>query len=152
MTSPDPEDLTGLVPLTWIEQQAGAVPYRLGQDGVQVAIITSRRTGRWVFPKGGVDAGMTPQETATQEALEEAGLVGITSNTPLGSYQSLKVRPPAVWTIEVTLYPMRVEDVLDEWKEADQRTRRFVSLAEARELLADPAIADLSDALARIAD
>ena len=33
-------------------RQAGAVPYRVTDKGVSVLLVTSRRTGRWVFPKG----------------------------------------------------------------------------------------------------
>lgn len=145
----DAEDLSGLNPLLMVERQAGVIPYLSGADGLQLAMVTSRRTGRWVFPKGSIDPGMTPQQAAVQEAMEEAGLIGHAAQDPLGAYQSLKVRPPVFWTIEVDLYPMRVDEVLDIWIEADQRARKFVSPDEAAALLGDPALSELALTLAR---
>lgn len=37
-------------------------------------MITSRDTGRWVIPKGGVDHGHTPAQAAEIEGFEEAGI------------------------------------------------------------------------------
>jgi 8-oxo-dGTP pyrophosphatase MutT (NUDIX family) len=148
MNTSEPEDLSGLIPLTMIQRQAGVIPYMATAEGLKLVVVTSRRTGRWVFPKGSIDDGMTPQEAAAQEAFEEAGLIGVAAPESLGSYQALKIRPPAVWTIEVDLYPMRIEEVLDLWIEADQRARKFVSPDEAAALLGDPVLSDLALALA----
>ena len=144
----DNEDLTGLMPLTWIERQAGVIPYLEHAGELRMVLVTSRRTGRWVFPKGSIDPGMTPQEAAAQEALEEAGLIGTAHGAAVGSYQSIKIRPPAVWTVEVALYPMPIAEVLDVWLEADQRARRFVTLEEARGLLADATMLEMAERLA----
>lgn len=143
------EDFSGLTPLTWIERQAGVIPWLPGTDPVQLVLVTSRRTGRWVFPKGAIDPGMTAHEAAEQEALEEAGVVGRVECEVIGSYRSLKIRPPALWTVDVALYPLRIEQVLDDWVEADQRQRRFVTLAEASELIADPDLLGLAMAVER---
>ena len=133
-------DLSDLQHLPEIEQQAGVLAWLPDVEPVRFALVTSRRTGRWVFPKGAIDEGMTPPEAATQEALEEAGLVGVADPTPIGSFRTPKIRPPLTWTLEVTIYPMRVDEVLDVWIEADVRSRRFVTLEEARKLLTDPAM------------
>ncbi|MAK81656.1 NUDIX domain-containing protein, partial [Phenylobacterium sp.] len=66
-------------------RQAGAVPYRVTDKGVSVLLVTSRRTGRWVFPKGGLMNGRTPWESAAQEALEEAGVEGEVEDVALGA-------------------------------------------------------------------
>jgi len=65
--------------------QAGAIPYRMADGKLEVLLVTSRETGRWVIPKGHIDDGMTPQTAASQEAWEEAGVTGeITAKMPLG--------------------------------------------------------------------
>lgn len=143
------EDVSHLHYVPWVQHQAGVLAWLPGTDPVQFTIVTSRRTGRWVFPKGGVDDGMTPQEAAAQEAREEAGLLGEVKADPIGSYRSPKIRPPWIWTIEVTLFEMRIDKVLDEWLEIDQRTRHFVDLAKAQELLAEPEMVQLAEQFVR---
>lgn len=65
-------------PLTPIEKQisAGGVAYRMGADGVEVALVYVRFRGkeRWQLPKGIVDEGESPAETALREIREEAGI------------------------------------------------------------------------------
>lgn len=61
-----------------IEKQvsAGGVAYRIGDEGVEVALVYVRFRGkeRWQLPKGIVDAGESPAETALREIREEAGI------------------------------------------------------------------------------
>ena len=143
MTTED--DISQLSYVPWIQQQAGVLAWLPNVDPVQFVIVTSRRTGRWVFPKGGIDDGMTAAQTAAQEALEEAGLIGPVDPTPVGLYRIPKIRPPHIWTIEVELYAMQIDEILDQWIEIDQRVRRFVTLEEAHELLAEPEMIRLAE-------
>lgn len=123
-------------------RQAGALPYALVDGRVVFLLITSRRTGRWIFPKGDTEPGMTPWESAAVEALEEAGVTGQISTEPVGSYRSSAANGSAL--IDVDLYPLRVENQLDIWKEMDQRLRHWAVLPEARRLLNDPALSRLA--------
>src|SRR5215469_14269985 len=52
-----------------------AVCYRIVGSEIEFLLVQTRR-GRWTFPKGGVDAGMTRAQAAAMEALEEAGAYG----------------------------------------------------------------------------
>jgi hypothetical protein len=85
---------------------------------------------------------MTPWESAAVEALEEAGVTGQISTEPVGSYRSSAANGSAL--IDVDLYPLRVENQLDIWKEMDQRLRHWAVLPEARRLLNDPALSRLA--------
>lgn len=123
-----------------VDRQAGVLAWMPDHDDLRFWIVTSRRTGRWVLPKGGVDPGFTPWEAAAQEALEEAGLTGDVAQTPVGRFRIPKIRPPLIWTIEVALYAMRVHAVADTWLEQDERERRLVSLDEAATLIEEPEI------------
>jgi 8-oxo-dGTP pyrophosphatase MutT (NUDIX family) len=131
-----------------VTQQAGALGWMQDEGALKFAIVTSRRTGRWVFPKGGIDAGKTPAETAKNEIFEEAGVIGEAGTEPVGSYRTAKIRPPLIWTVEVALYPVEIAQVLPEWQEMNQRERRFVGLEKARELLSQPEMADLAERFA----
>jgi 8-oxo-dGTP pyrophosphatase MutT (NUDIX family) len=56
--------------------QSGIIPYRLERDVLQVLLITTRKTGRWVIPKGNIGKGHNARQAAEQEAYEEAGVSG----------------------------------------------------------------------------
>jgi hypothetical protein len=56
--------------------QYGALPYREIKSGVQILLVTSRNTRRWIIPKGWPQSGTPPHRAAAREAFEEAGVVG----------------------------------------------------------------------------
>ncbi|RUU02882.1 NUDIX hydrolase, partial [Mesorhizobium sp. USDA-HM6] len=56
--------------------QVAALPWRKDDNGVEIMLITSRDTGRWVLPKGWPEAREPLCEAAAREAGEEAGLYG----------------------------------------------------------------------------
>src|SRR5438094_4482146 len=104
-------------------RQAGTIPVR----GGAVCLVTSSNGKRWVIPKGIIDPGHTAGEAALQEAWEEAGLAGVLSREPVGSYLYEK------WgrTCHVTVFLMDVTEIRDEWPERSMRQRVWVSVAEA---------------------
>jgi bis(5'-nucleosidyl)-tetraphosphatase len=54
---------------------AGAVVFRLTRGGPRYLLVESNgRRGRWVFPKGHIEAGETTVDTALREVAEEAGV------------------------------------------------------------------------------
>ena len=59
-----------------IKQQAGCLPVREVDGEVQVLLVTSRYTGEWISPKGGISSGEAPWEAAARECEEEAGVIG----------------------------------------------------------------------------
>ena len=53
---------------------AGGIVARLVNGEREYLIVSSRRNpGHWVFPKGHIDPGEEPEETALRELREEAG-------------------------------------------------------------------------------
>jgi phosphohistidine phosphatase len=111
--------------------QASAVPYRMSEAGPEFCLITSLSSGRWGFPKGLIDPGETPTETALKEALEEAGLHGQIVGEPLGEYQYAK------WgtSLSVTVFLMEVTHCDTTWLEADRRQRLWVTAPQAAGML-----------------
>ena len=109
-------------------QQACAVPYRWQEGRVEFCLITSTGKGTWGFPKGIVDPGETPEQTALKEAEEEAGLHGRIVGAPLGQYEYRKWNTLLV----VTAYLMEVTAEDDDWEEADLRKRLWCRADAAR--------------------
>lgn len=115
-------------------RQVAALPWRRGAGGIEIMLVTSRETRRWVTPKGGRMPGRTDAAAAAQEALEEAGVEGVVSETPLGTFRYLKVlkRRAPRWCV-VALYALEVRVQHDDWPERAERERVWISRAEAAE-------------------
>jgi 8-oxo-dGTP pyrophosphatase MutT (NUDIX family) len=75
-----------------VTTQFAALPWRISERGTrEVMLLTSRETHRWVIPKGWPMKKRKPAEAASQEAYEEAGLVGrIVGKRPVGSFHYAK--------------------------------------------------------------
>ena len=57
-------------------RQSGLIPYRRTESGLDVLLIVSRNSGNWIVPKGHLEPGLSPRESARNEAIEEAGVDG----------------------------------------------------------------------------
>jgi 8-oxo-dGTP pyrophosphatase MutT (NUDIX family) len=58
-----------------ILHQAGSIVVRLDQKEPQVLLVTARRNSRnWIFPKGHIEKGESPEQAALRETREEAGV------------------------------------------------------------------------------
>ena len=66
-------------------QQVAAVCYRMRKRGIQFLLVQTRG-GRWIFPKGGAEPGMTYAQSAALEAFEEAGVHGRIEEIPFARY------------------------------------------------------------------
>lgn len=130
-------------------RQVAALPYALVDGRVTFLLVTSRRTGRWIYPKGSMIEGRTAAESAAQEAYEEAGVEGVIAEEPIGTYRTIKKGGLARHVVEVDLYPLLVTRQLDSWPEMDRRHRHWVAIREARRLLNDPMLNELTAKLNR---
>lgn len=110
-----------------IIRQASAIPYRRRAGRLEFCLITSMSGKHWGFPKGIIDPGNSPTETALLEAAEEAGLSGQIVGEPVGAYHYHK------WGTElvVAVFLMEVSQTDDSWLEADQRQREWLDADHA---------------------
>lgn len=124
-------------------QQFAALPFR-DDDGLEIMLVTSRDTRRWVLPKGWPIKGLKPHSVAAREALEEAGLTGKVAKEPIGSYRYVKrMRNGAAMTCEVGVFPLAVEKQRRNWPERDQRTTSWFAREDAATLVDEPDLRDL---------
>lgn len=127
--------------------QFGALCWRMHRGKVEVLLITSRETGRWVIPKGWAIDGLTPASAAAREAWEEAGVEGEINDSGLGEFHYDKVlRPSKFLPCAVQVFGLRVSRLAEQFPERKQRRRKWfdaetaarkVNEPELRELLAD---------------
>jgi 8-oxo-dGTP pyrophosphatase MutT (NUDIX family) len=117
--------------------QFAALPWRINEGGgSQVMLLTTRETRRWTIPKGWPMKGRKPAEVASQEAYEEAGLVGhIVSKRPLGTFHYEKQLTKESRLCQVRVFSFRVERQLDDWPEKQQRETKWFDATEAAALV-----------------
>jgi 8-oxo-dGTP pyrophosphatase MutT (NUDIX family) len=123
-----------------LREQYAALPFRRRADGsVEVLLITSRRTGRWIIPKGWPVNGLKPFELAAREAMEEGGVIGRIDERPIGSYQHKKTLGDGTSVhCRVDVYALEVESQMPAWPESDQRVTRWFMLDAAAQSVREP--------------
>jgi 8-oxo-dGTP pyrophosphatase MutT (NUDIX family) len=110
-----------------LHRQAAVIPYRIRKERVEVALVTTSRGKGWIVPKGSVDEGELPRDAAIREAEEEAGLLGVVAQKPLGRY----IHTNDARRCRVDVYVMRVTGVLEHWLEDRLRRRRWMRIPDA---------------------
>jgi 8-oxo-dGTP pyrophosphatase MutT (NUDIX family) len=107
---------------------AGVLPYRIAGGEAKYLLITTRRSGRWIIPKGRREGGRDARETALIEGYEEAGLEGEIGRRPLGAFRD---RARNGQNTTVLVYPFRVLRQARSWPEKRQREARWFDAEEA---------------------
>ena len=124
--------------------QYGALPWRRGRGGLEILLVTTLNTKRWIVPKGWPLAGHAPAECAEHEALEEAGLLGKMQPKPLGSFPYEKSsRGGDNLSCNVLLFAMEVKQQRRLWPEKKLRETRWCSVEEALERVSNPGLRSL---------
>ena len=119
--------------------QYAALPYRVSGGVLEILLITSRRTRRWIVPKGWPVEGLEPSQCAAMEALEEAGVTGDVDRTAVGHYRYLKHhKSRASEPCKVEVYALKVRQQRKSWSEGEERERRWCTPAEAAAAVAEP--------------
>jgi len=127
------------------EVQFATLPWRrAGQGEVEVLLVTSRETRRWVLPKGWGKHGEAPRLAAAREAYEESGVEGKVALRALGHYGYLKLmKSGRVRAVRVAVHPLEVVREHAEWPEKDVREKLWASPSEAASLVAEPELQEL---------
>lgn len=127
-------------------QQYAALCFRDKRDasGIEVLLITSRDSGRWIIPKGWPIEGKKPFETAATEAWEEAGIRGEVKKRPVGRYTYLKVLDgQELVPCMVDVFQIRMAEKKKDFKEKGQRMLEWVSPEEAARRVSEPELRTL---------
>ncbi|MGX9354977.1 NUDIX hydrolase [Roseobacteraceae bacterium S113] len=120
--------------------QMAALCHRGDDTHREYLLVTSRDTGRWIIPKGWPIRGLASSETALREAWEEAGVrEGKASDAPIGAYTYEKRRETGLRVpVKTLVYSVAVDDIAEDFPEARERARKWVSAQEAAEMVQEP--------------
>ena len=125
-------------------RQVAALPWHRIDGVLQVLLITSRETRRWVIPKGGRMVGKTDRQAAAVEAMEEAGVQGEVAEAPIGVFRYAKrLKTGGDRPCVVSVYPLKVRIQLGDWPEAAERERRWMTPADAAEAVVEADLAEM---------
>ncbi|AKC10120.1 DNA mismatch repair protein MutT [Agrobacterium tumefaciens] len=130
-------------------QQYAALCFRYTGSGeeIEILVVTSRTSARWIIPRGWPMKRKKPHEAAAIEAWEEAGVRGRVRKDAVGRYTYLKMLDNGdvvpcvvdVFQIEITgeetSFKERGERLL-EWVRPDEAARRVREI-ELKSLLVD---------------
>lgn len=123
--------------------QYGALPFRLSRE-LEILLVTSRETGRWVIPKGWPIRLKSRRKVAALEALEEAGVEGRVAREPLGEFDYPKVlRTGENQPCRVTVFAMEVLTQRDAWREQAQRSAQWFGWVEAAAAVQEPGLSQI---------
>ncbi|CAK8579626.1 unnamed protein product [Lathyrus sativus] len=119
-------------------QVVGCIPYRYKQDKdgnksneLEVLMVSSQKTQRLMFPKGGWELDESLEQAASRESLEEAGVIGLVE-CELGEWNFISKRHGIYY--EGYMFPLFVKEQLDYWPEKNLRTRLWMTVGQAREV------------------
>ncbi|MEP6968734.1 MAG: NUDIX hydrolase [Pseudomonadota bacterium] len=112
-------------------RQYAALPFRRSPD-LEILLVTSRETGRWVIPKGWPMKGASPSAAAAREALEEAGVAGRVAKSALGAYAYVKFLKSGLgMACKVKVFALEVVEQREDWPEKHQRMACWFPAAQA---------------------
>ncbi len=120
--------------------QFAALPWRRDAGGdVEVLLITSRETRRWVIPKGWPIKGMSSAKSAAREAFEEAGVVGKVGKAPLGVFTyDKRLKNGRTQHVRVAVFGLQVEREQEAYPEKGQREKLWLPPGEAAGRVDEP--------------
>jgi 8-oxo-dGTP pyrophosphatase MutT (NUDIX family) len=122
-------------------QQAAVLAVRQGGAEIEVCLIRRRDAGAWSIPKGFIESGDSHEETALNEAWEEAGIRGQLVGEAIGTYEYAKLGT----RLTVAVYVMRVVEELAVWPEMRLRQRKWAPIGEAASMLTRHPVRPLLD-------
>jgi 8-oxo-dGTP pyrophosphatase MutT (NUDIX family) len=115
--------------------QVAAVCYRRKASSIEFLLVRTS-SGRWTFPKGHHEAGLSRAEVAALEAFEEGGVRGSVDSRPLGSYLHRKESLSGYATKDLTVLAFLLEVEKSVLPSESHRTPRWLTASDAKQRLA----------------
>jgi 8-oxo-dGTP pyrophosphatase MutT (NUDIX family) len=121
-----------------------ALPLRLAKNGaIEILLVTSRDTGRWIIPKGWTSKRLRDRKAAAREAREEAGVKGKIFREAIGTYRYIKRELGDGVLVEVRVFLLKVSKRCKRWPEKRERRRAWFDLKDAAVKVSDPELSIL---------
>lgn len=130
--------------------QYAALPWRRVNGELQILLVTTLTTRRWIVPKGWPIPGLSPCDCAAHEAAEEAGVSGDMQAKSLGSFHYEKRRKTGdILPCRVEVFAVEVQRQRRSWPEKAIRQTCWCSADEALARVREPGLRRLIARFAR---
>jgi len=136
-------------PLSTPPEQVAAVCYRVRGAAIEFLLVRTRK-GRWTFPKGRAETGLTRSQAAALEAFEEAGVQGRVEASSFARYRRGKLPPLSASAQTVRAYLCEVLRLVP--PQEPNRNRTWFSPGQAKGRLRENRSPDNGSGLARVVD
>lgn len=124
--------------------QIAALCHRMREGKVEVLLVTSKSTRRWILPKGWPILSRRAHRTAAIEAFEEAGVTGRVHKNPFASFSSYKGGEAGLkLRTEILVFLVDVESETEEFPDSAERDVRWVSIKDAVRMTNEPGLIDV---------
>jgi 8-oxo-dGTP pyrophosphatase MutT (NUDIX family) len=133
-----------IAPHSLERRQVAALPFQRAVDGgVEILLVTSRETKRFIIPKGWPMRRLADADAAAQEAAEEAGVVGKVKRKPIGNYVYWKRLDRSFELLRVEVFALEVFERRAKWKEKGARECCWLPPDKAWLLIDEPGLAEI---------
>jgi len=127
-----------------LHTQFAALCWRMRKGRSEILMITSRRTGRWIIPKGWPIEGRDTTASVLTEAWEEAGVTGRVAGPCLGLFSYIKILSGGgAMTCLATVWPVEVTALARDYPEKDERKRKWMRPKKAAARVDEPELAQM---------
>jgi 8-oxo-dGTP pyrophosphatase MutT (NUDIX family) len=121
-----------------------ALPLRQSKGGaLEILLITSRDTGRWIIPKGWPSKRIKDCKAAAREAKQEAGVKGKILRDAIGTYRYIKRELDNGGLMQVRVFLLKVSKRCKRWPEKRERRRAWFDIADAASRVSDHELSTL---------
>lgn len=115
--------------------QAAALCWRISGNQLEVLLISSKDTGRWIISKGNIGRRETSYRAAQREAFEESGVSGKIRKKSIGHYSYMKHGEAL---LRVAVHLLKCGDETDAFPEQGTRDHVWVPPATAASMVEEP--------------
>lgn len=137
---------------TELPVQVAAVCYRLNGPSVEFLLVNTS-SGKWTFPKGRLCPNLSPSESASREAWEEAGVKGRIEERHFGHYLDTKRtlgHDSLAREVRIAAFLMEVHSTED--PQESGRNPSWFSPQQARKRLTEGRLSPYSKQIAKMID
>ena len=118
-----------------MKKKSAIIPYRFFENQLEILLIKNSSDTKWVIPKGTIEKPLKPSISATKEAYEEAGVLGVPHPIQIGTYHKNGQ--------EVPTYLLEVSIELSSYREGDERNRLWHKVNELEKSIEDKDLLEL---------
>ncbi len=116
------------------EKISGGIIYRINEGhSIHYLLVTTSSSNRWIFPKGKVKLFEFKRHAAIRETTEESGIIANVVFKLKGN--PFVYQKPSGKKQNVDFYAMECVKEMQNWKERGKRSRMWMTLDAAKEVL-----------------